>query len=477
MIKLTRDAELDLDNDVRISYLEKISKSVKLRKTATPVRFIYDDTMPEELLTLLIKKLRLRERDALIPGRRYHNFKHFISFPKVGSRELLNEQFPPLPNPYINSNKGLMSSMRRRDIILHYPYHSFYNMIDLLREAAIDPDVKSIKMTLYRVAKKSNVINALINAVKNGKSVTVVVELQARFDEEANIFWTQRLEEEGAKVILGVPGLKVHTKLCLITRKENGKNVQYAHIGTGNFNEDTTDLFCDDSLFTVDKRLTNEVFKVFRFYENNQDIKSFKHLLVSPFTMRKKIYSFIDTEIKNAKNGKKAYCFLKMNNLSDQGIIDKLYEASQAGVKIRLIVRSVFSALPNVKGMSENIEAIGIVDRFLEHSRVFIFCNGGKERYYISSADLMTRNLDHRSEVACPIYDKEIQRELRDMLEIQWQDNTKARILKGRQINTYKRKPRGQKHRAQYEIYNYLKTKSEQGMKDDFRETGTGSAG
>ncbi len=460
MIKLTRDAELDLDNDVRIGYLEKISKSVKQRKIGVPVRFIYDETMPKDFLALLIRKLHLRERDTQIPGGRYHNFKHFMKFPKVNTPKLLYEPLPPIPNPLIDTAKGLMRSMRDRDIILHYPYQSFHYMIDLLREAAIDPNVKSIKMTLYRVAKNSNVVNALINAVKNGKSVTVVVELQARFDEEANIYWTQRLEEEGAKVITGVPGLKVHTKLCLITRRENGKTVRYAHLGTGNFNEDTAGLFCDDSFFTVDKRLTSEVHDVFSFYENNQNMFDYHHLLVSPFTMRKRMCEMIDTEIANAKMGKEAYLFFKMNNLSDQGMIEKLYEASNAGVRIRLIVRSVFSLIPGKKGMSENIEAISIVDRFLEHARVFIFCNGGDEKYYISSADLMTRNLDYRSEVACPIYDRDIQRELREMLDLQWQDNTKARVLKGRQTNQYRKTAGEEQRRAQYDIYKYLREKA-----------------
>lgn len=458
-IKLTRDAELDIDNIPSVSFIEKISKSIKKRKSGTPVRFIYDAAIPKQLLLFLKKKLDIRDNDNLIPASRYHNFKDFMNFPKIGPSEFLYDVSPPLPNPAIDLKKSLFDTIRKKDIMLHYPYQSFHYMIDLLREASIDPDVKSIKMTLYRVAKYSNVVNALINAVKNGKAVTVVVELQARFDEEANIYWTQKLEEEGAKVITGVTGLKVHSKLCEITRRESGKWVRYVHIGTGNFNEVTAKLYCDDSLFTADKRITNEVSKVFGFFENNINVGKYKHLLVSPFNMRKKYLKLLDYEIHNAKKGKEAYCIIKTNSLSDQVMIDKIYEACQAGVKIQMIIRGICSLIPGIEGVSEKIEAVSIVDKYLEHSRIFIFCHGGKEMFYISSADWMTRNLDFRNEVACPIYDKDIQNELREIIRIQLRDNTKARYINGEQNNRYRRKSSKQKVRAQIEIYNMLQKK------------------
>ncbi len=458
-IKLTRDAELDIDNDISQSFIEKMSKSLKQRKIGSPVRFIYDIKMPESLLQLLIKGFNISDEDNIIPGSRYHNFKDFMNFPNIGSSDLQYKSSSPLPNPDIDPEKCMLNTIKKKDIILHYPYQSFHYVIDLLREASIDPNVKSIKIIFYRVAKMSNVVNSLINAVKNGKSVTVVMELQARFDEEANIYWTRRLEEEGARVITGVLGLKVHSKLCFITRKENGKLVQYAHIGTGNFNEKTARLYCDDSFFTANKKITNEVKKVFDFLEDNYKKVKFKFLCVSPFNMRKKIIKLIDFEIKNAKEGKEAYCILKTNSLSDREIIDKLYEAGKAGVKIKLIVRGICSLIPGVKGLSENIEAVSIVDKYLEHSRVFIFYHNGKEVYYISSADLMTRNLDNRVEVACPIFDKEIQEELRKMIDLQLNDNTKARIWNKELNNRYKRKPYNNKFRAQIEIYEFLKSK------------------
>jgi len=321
--------------------------------------------------------------------------------------------------------------------------------------------VTSIQITLYRLARNSSVINALLNAVRNGKKVTTVVELQARFDEEANILWGNKLREEGVKVIYGVPGLKVHSKLCLITRIKNDVAQRYAAVGTGNFNEDTARVYTDLLLLTTDKKITNEVFKAFNFFSVNYKKDNFYHLVLSPFFLRNKIILLIENEIRNAKAGKKAFIYLKLNNLTDSEIIDYLYEASQAGVKIRLIVRGMLSLIPQIKKLSEKIEAIGIVDRFLEHSRYFIFCNGGDDQIYISSADLMTRNLDHRIEVTCPVYDKNIKCEIRKIFDIQWEDNVKARIFDASQSNTFVKPGKNASNQSQIEVYKWLKKSNE----------------
>jgi len=456
-IKLTRDAELDIDEDVSESFIRKISKSLKRRREGRLVRFIYDSQMPQDLLKFLIERIPLHQDDNLIPGGRYHNFKDFMNFPKIGPGNLHYKPSLPLCHKDFDRSRSLLKAIGRKDKLLHYPYQSFDYVIDLLREASIDPKVTSIKMTLYRVAKNSNVVNALINAVQNGKSVTVVMELQARFDEEANIYWANKLQEEGARVIYGVPRLKVHAKLCLITRREKGKFVDYANIGTGNYNEVTARIYSDHSFFTADKRITEEVNKIFHFFESNYKVGTYKHLLVSPFQMRKKLVKLIQNEITNAKKGKQAYILLKLNNLVDPDMIEKIYEAGRAGVRIKLILRGVCSLMAGVRGLSENIEAISIVDKFLEHSRIFIFCNGGEEKYYISSADWMTRNLDHRVEVACPIYDKDVQQELKTFLDLQWKDNTKARVLNEKQDNPYKGTSSETGLRAQEAIYDFLK--------------------
>lgn len=458
-IKITRDAELTIDNDLSRSFMEKISKSLKQRKRGEPVRFVYDQTMPKPLLDFIIKSMKLDDNDNIIPGGRYHNFKDFINFPNIGGKHLEYPPQHPVPNKYLNPSSSFFNVMKKRDVLLHYPYQSFSSFIDLLREAAIDPNVVSIKITAYRLAKKSNVINALISAVKNGKDVTVVMELQARFDEEANIQWSNILQEEGVKVIYGVPGLKVHAKMCLIKRKEGNKLVNYASVGTGNYNEETAKLYCDHSLFTARKEITSEVNNIFDFLENNYHTHNYKHLIVSPHLMRKKMLSLINKEIKNAKEGKKAYMILKMNNLVDVELIKRLYHASKAGVKIQLIVRGTCSLIPGIKDMSENIEAISIIDRYLEHSRIFVFGNGGNELFYFSSADWMTRNLDYRVEVTCPVYDKDLQQELRTMLNIQLSGNVKARIIDEFQTNRYKRNNNKMKIRSQLAFYNYLKEK------------------
>jgi polyphosphate kinase len=459
-IKLTKDAELEIADDISESYIDKLSKSLQQRKWGSPVRFIYDREIPEELLKIITKKLHFGPDDVIIPSDRYHNFKHFMNFPKLGRKKFYYEPLVPITHRDIQPGKSILSAIKKKDIMLFFPYHPFDYFIDLLREASIDPFVTSIQITLYRLARNSSVINALLNAVRNGKNVTTVVELQARFDEEANILWGNKLLDEGVKVIYGVPGLKVHSKLCLITRVKDNVSQRYAAVGTGNFNEDTARVYTDHLLFTTNKKITNEVFKAFNFFNVNYKKDNFYHLVLSPFFLRNKVILLIENEIKNAKAGKKAFIYLKLNNLTDSEIINYLYEASNAGVKIRIIIRGMFSLIPGVKKLSENIEAIGIVDRFLEHSRFFIFCNGGNEQVYISSADLMTRNLDHRIEVTCPIFDKNIKCEMRKIFEIQWDDNVKARIFDEKQSNTFVKSGKEVRH-SQIDAYNWLKKANE----------------
>lgn len=456
-IKLTRDAQLDLDDDLYESYMGKISKGLKQRKTGTPVRFIYDTGIPRRLLDLLQRKMGLDpESGPLIPGGRYHNFKDFMGFPRIGSKKLSAAPLPPLAHKDIDAAKTFFKAIRRRDILLHYPYQTFDYLIEFLRQAAIDPKVRSIKMTLYRVARDSKVVNALINASRNGKRVTVVMELQARFDEAENVYWAERLQEEGVRVINGVPGLKVHAKLILITRVSHRKTLLYANVGTGNFNETTARVYTDDSLFTADERITGEVSRVFNFLENNFRRTTFKHLMVSPYDTRRRLTKLIDAEIKNARKGLPAYIILKVNNLEDKGLIRKLYEASEAGVEVKLMVRGMFSLVPGVRHCSERIEAAAILDRFLEHSRVMVFANGGSEKMYIASGDWMERNVDHRVEVACPIHDPSLKEQIRDVLDILWNDNVKARVLDKDLENRYRTAAGGRRTRAQEAIYAYL---------------------
>jgi polyphosphate kinase len=380
-----------------------------------------------------------------------------MKFPSLGIKEFYNEELIPVPHRDIHQGKSILSVIKKKDVMLYFPYHPFDHFIDMLREASIDPAVDSIQITLYRLARNSSVINALLNAVRNGKEVTTVVELQARFDEEANINWGNKLLDEGVKVIYGVPGLKVHSKLCLITRIKNDVTERFAAVGTGNFNEDTARIYTDHLLLTTNKKITNEVFKAFNFFSVNYKKDNFYHLVLSPFFLRNKITLMIENEIKNAQEGKKAYIYMKLNNLTDKEIIEQLYVASSAGVKIKLIVRGMLSLVPETAKQSENIKAIGIVDRYLEHSRYFIFCNGGDEEYYISSADLMPRNLDHRIEVTCPIFDKTIREEIRKIFNIQWKDNVKARIFDEDQSNEFVKTGKN-RIQSQIEVYNYIKS-------------------
>ncbi|MBK6641742.1 MAG: polyphosphate kinase 1 [Bacteroidetes bacterium] len=456
IIKITRDAELDLDNDLSKSFLEKISKSIKNRKKGLPVRLAYDGKLAKDMMEMLISRMKFRKFDNLIPGGRIHNFKDFIRFPDIGSPTLKYRKNKPLDHPAFKNAASLFPVIAKKDVLLFFPYQSYHYILDLLREASIDPKVESIKITLYRLANNSIIANALINALKNGKSVTAVVELQARFDEESNIYWANQLQEEGATVIFGVPGLKVHSKLFLITRKEVNQVTRYAHIGTGNFNEETSGLYSDISLLTVDQRITDEVVKLFNFYANNYKIGSYKHLLVAPWDMRKRYIALINKEIANHRIGKPAYIWLKLNSLVDEEMISRLYVASSEGVPVKLIIRGICSLVPGVKGLSENIEVISIVDKFLEHSRILIFCNEGDEKIYLASADWMSRNLDHRSEVAVPVYDKSLQKQLKDFIQLQFKDNCKARLINQQQDNQYVKASSKVRVRSQDEFYKLL---------------------
>jgi polyphosphate kinase len=454
-IKLTKDSELEMADDISESYINKLSKSLQQRKKGDPVRFIYDRDLPKDLLQLLSKKLHLDSEDVVIAGNRYHNFKDFMHFPEIAQKKFYYPLLVPISHNDLPKGESILSMIDKKDVMLHFPYHSFDHFIDLLREASLDPCVTTIQITLYRIARNSSVINALMNAVRNRKSVTTVVELQARFDEEANILWGNKLMDLGVKVIYGVPGLKVHSKLCLITCVKNRKTKRYAAIGTGNFNEDTARIYTDHLLISSNKKITNEVNKVFSFFSINYQKNNYYHLVLSPFSLRNKIISLIENETKNAHAGKKAHIYLKLNNLTDIEVIECLYKASNAGVKIKLIVRGMLSLVPGIKNISENIKAISIVDRFLEHSRYFIFCNSGHEQVYISSADLMPRNMDYRIEVTCPVFDENIKTEIIRIFNIQWNDNVKARIFDERQSNKFVQENK-HKNSSQIEVYNYL---------------------
>jgi polyphosphate kinase len=456
-IKFTRNAELDLDTDISKSFLEIMSEGVKQRKCGNPVRFIYDNEMPGEMLKDVIKSFGIKKQDMLIPGGKYHNFKDFISFPVVGHEKLRFQAFKPVLLPVFSPKKSVFDVIASQDILLHYPYNPFQYVVDMLREASIDPDVTSIKMTIYRAARNSNVINALINAARNGKKVTVFIEIQARFDEEANIQWARVMQESGINIIQTLPSLKVHCKLLLIKRKEkNGLNI-YGAASTGNFNESTARQYCDETLLTCDRRITSEMDRVFDMFYNLYKGKNFRHLLVAPNFLRNKICKMITNEIKNVQNGQNAEIIFKLNSLTDPEIAERLIDAAKAGVKVILIIRGACILSPDDKKLNGMITAISVVDRFLEHSRIYIFKNGGNEKYYISSADMMTRNLDRRIEVAVPIYDKGLQKRLKDLINIQLDDNVKSRLLSSGKINEFRKTGQKKKTRSQEAIYEYLK--------------------
>ncbi|NAW64926.1 polyphosphate kinase 1 [Photobacterium halotolerans] len=456
-MKMTRDAEYDLSQEVDHGILELMSEGLNQRLTAMPVRFVYQRDMPGELIEKLCGLLKVSSYDSIIPGGRYHNFKDFISFPNIGRSYLENKPLPALDSYHFVSARNAFEAIKAQDILLYYPYHKFNHMTEFVRQAAFDPKVRSIHINIYRVAKNSRIIDSMIDAANNGKQVTVVVELQARFDEEANIEWARRLTESGVRVVFSVPGLKIHSKLCLITRQEDDAIVRYAHIGTGNFHEKTARIYTDFSLFTADPELTNEVRQVFSFIQNPYRPVKFNQLIVSPRNSRSRLYELIDREIANAKQKLPAAITLKVNNLVDKGLINRLYQASSAGVRIDMIIRGMCSLVPGITGISDNIRIISIVDRFLEHPRVMVFENNGEPEVFISSADWMTRNIDNRIEVGCPIRQPELKQKIIDILNIQFSDTVKARILDKSMSNNYV--PRGNKRkiRSQIAIYDYLK--------------------
>lgn len=458
IIKVTRDAEIDIDNDVSTSFIQKIEKGLKNRKKGKPVRFIFDKDIDSLLLNYLIKRLGLTNKDNIQSGARIHNYKDFINFPDLVF-ERKNQRKKPFIHPALQNVNSVTKVILEKDVLLNFPYHSFDSLIDLLIEAAIAPDVLSIKLTCYRLAPGSNIINALTNAVRNGKSVTVVLELRARFDEEANLEWKERLEEAGVKVLLGVPDLKIHAKICLIKKRINNQTTHFGFVSTGNLNEQTARVYGDHCLLTSDRHIMADVNRIFNYLENPkniQHIKACKRLIVSPVSMRKQLHSLIDKEIKSAHEGKPASIILKINSLSDEELIMKLYTAARTGVKIKMIIRGICCMFTENKKFRKKIKAVSIVDEYLEHARVMIFHHDGKERVFISSADWMVRNIDHRVEVACPIHDKEIQAELKDILDIQLNDNVKARILDNDLSNMYVDDKHQKKIRSQIETYNYL---------------------
>ncbi|OMP30888.1 polyphosphate kinase 1 [Mangrovimonas sp. DI 80] len=460
MIKITRDGELDFDSDLSKSFIDKISDSVKHRQIGDPVRFVYDKTIDKETLKYLLDKMGIDSKDSVIPGGRYHNRRDYMDFPSLGRTDLLYDKIKALPIKGLSLESSIFENIAKRDYLLYTPYHTFSYVVKFLREAALDPKVKTINITIYRLAQISHVASSLINAAKNGKKVTVSIEIQARFDEAANIAYAEQMQDEGVNLLFGVAGLKVHSKMCVIEREEDHKLKRYGFISTGNFNESTAKIYTDFTLFTADQKILKDLNKVFNFFEINYKIFRYKHIITSPHYTKSKFFKLIDNEIDNVKAGKPAYIKLKMNSISSYAMVDKLYEASRAGVKIQMIVRGLCCLVPGIPGMSENIEVISIVDKFLEHTRLYVFCNDGDTKVYISSADWMTRNIENRVEVTCPIYDDAIKQELLEIFDICWNDNVKARILDEFQDNKYKRNDKP-KVRAQFATYDYYLKKLE----------------
>lgn len=460
VFKVTRDAEIDIDNDISTTLIQKIEKGLKNRRKGKPVRFVYDKEMDPGLLEYLIRRLNLSKRDNLIPGGRIHNFRHFMDFPKqVFNGENRNRK--PFDHPLLLERR-VTDVILDRDIMLHFPYHSFNPVIDLLRESAIDPNVTAIKITCYRLAKNSKIINALINAVRNGKQVTVMLELRARFDEEANLEWKERLEDEGVKVLIGIPNMKVHAKICLIRKRFNDRIIHYGFVSTGNLNESTSKVYADHCLLTSNRAIMSDVNRMFNYIEHYKTgthfLKACTTLLPSPVFVRKELIKLIRNEIKAAKRGRPAMIIAKMNSLSDEELINELYEAAREGVEIKLIIRGIFCMVTQQEKFKTPVLAVSIVDEYLEHARVWLFHNNGKEKMYISSADWMVRNLDHRVEVSCPVLDERLKTELKEILQIQLQDNVKARWLNNELNNEYVETDVAS-IRSQVETYHYLYNK------------------
>lgn len=459
--KVTKDAEFDLDNDIKTTLAQKIEKGIKSRRKGKPTRFVFDKEMDKALLEFLIRKLNLTKKDSIIPGGKIHNFRHFMDFPDVFKAYQKPVERTSFDHPEL-IGKRITDVIQKTDILLNFPYHHFTPVIDLLRESAMDPEVKSIQITAYRLASNSKIINALINAVRNGKEVTVMLELRARFDEESNLGWKEILEQEGVKVLVGIPNKKVHAKLCVIKKRIHNKTVQYGFVSTGNFNEKTAKIYGDHLLMTSDRSIMADINKIFNVLRKPKSdimpaLKNCKKLLVCPQFMREKIIQHIDKEIEEAKAARKTLIIIKSNSLSDRTLIEKLYEAAKAGVVIKMIIRGIYCAV-NQKEFKQKIAAISIVDEYLEHARVMYFYNKGGEDIYISSADWMTRNLDYRIEVAAKITQKNLKKEIKDLLDIQLSDNVKARILDKQLSNEYVKSDKI-KVRSQLETYRYLKEK------------------
>jgi polyphosphate kinase len=460
VFKVTRDAEIDIDNDIATNLIQKIEKGLKNRRKGKPVRFVYDKEMDPGLLEFLIRKMNLAKRDNLIPGGRIHNFRHFMDFPE----QVFNgksKKRRPFEHPALLEDR-VTDVVLKKDVMLHFPYHSFNPVIDLLRESAIDPDVTSIKITCYRLAKQSRVINALINAVRNGKQVTVMLELKARFDEEANLEWKERLEDEGVKVLIGIPNMKIHAKMCLIRKRLNDRIMQYGFVSTGNLNESTSKVYADHCLLTSNRAIMQDINRIFNYIEHHKTgmhfLKACTTLIPSPYFSKREVIKMIHAEVKSARRGKPALITAKMNSLSDADIIQELYDAAKAGVQINLIIRGIFCLLTESEKYLQPIKAISIIDEYLEHARVWIFHNGGKEKVFISSADWMVRNLEHRVEATCPILDEGIKKELIEIINIQLRDSVKARKLDNQLSNDYV-PPDGEYIRSQVETFNFLKSK------------------
>ena len=456
MIKVTRDAELDMEGDVSKSYINKIVESVRERILAEPVRMVYDKEIHLETLTTLKGLMGIDSTDSLIPGGRYHNRKDFMNFPQLNRNDLQYNKMLPIPVEGLSLEKSIFKAIEEKDYLLYTPYHSFSFVIKFLREAALDPIVNSIKITIYRLSQLSNVASALINAAKNGKKVLVQIELQARFDETNNIIYAEQMQAAGVELIFGIPGLKVHSKICVVEKRIEGKNKRYGFISTGNLNEDTAKIYTDYTLFTSNPEVLKEVNKVFNFLQVHYKLKKYKHLIVSPHYTHAALVKMINKEIENKKAGLPCGIKLKLNAITNFSMINKLYEASQAGVSIQMVVRGICCLIPGVKDMSENIEVISIVDRYLEHPRLYIFENGGKQKVYISSADFMTRNIENRVEVAAPIYDVSLKKQIIDVFDIIWMDNVKSRIINKKPQNKF-RKTSDKPVRSQWAIYDYYK--------------------
>ena len=461
-IKLSRDAELYIDDEIGGILAEKIYESLKQRTDGQPTRLLYDATMPEEVQKRLRQLLDIGKID-MMPGGQYHNFNDFFSFPDPTNNPALHaEKLPPVKHRTLENAEDYFEEISKKDISLHFPYMSFCYIDNFLMQAATDEKVEDIKISIYRTAEESGLTSALLTALENGKKVTVFIEAKARFDEKNNIDWGRKFQDAGANVIYSYPKIKVHSKILLVNRREEGKLKQYAYIGTGNFNSKTSEIYCDHGIFTAHEKLADELSRVFSVLEGEMIIPREKHLLISPFSTRKAFSDMITRETENAQKGIKAAITAKMNSLEDVELVELLYKASNAGVKIRLLVRGFTCLVPGVPGMSENIYMTSILDRFLEHGRIYIFENGGEEEMFFGSADFMTRNMDRRIEVVAPVYDPDIRQEFKDILEIQLNDNVKARIQDAEESNAYVPRAEGEKAiRSQVEIYHYLKKKHE----------------